>query len=154
MPCWGSLSKRPLVNENVLFFVGFFMQKYRFSLCLGPMSRVFANGLRYQGSIPGRVILETQKMVLDAALLNTQNYKVRITVKGSNPVKRVAPSQTPRCSNYWKGSIRVILDLYPQLYFMWVYVCVFICVCVCGCLIVWFYGISTFIGYLIPNPFS
>ena len=30
------------------------------------------------GSIPGRVIPKTQKMVLDASLFNTQHYKVRI----------------------------------------------------------------------------
>ena len=29
-------------------------------------------------SIPGQVIPETQKVVLEAALLNNQNYKVRI----------------------------------------------------------------------------
>ena len=45
------------------------------------MSRVFGNGLGNQGSILGRVILKTQKMVLDAALLNTQHYKVRIKGK-------------------------------------------------------------------------
>ena len=33
------------------------------------------------GSILGRVIPKTQKMVLDAALLNTQHYKVRIKGK-------------------------------------------------------------------------
>ena len=33
------------------------------------------------GSIPGRVIPKTQKMVLDAALLNTQYYKVGIKGK-------------------------------------------------------------------------
>ena len=43
------------------------------------MSRVFANGLGR--SIPGRVIPKTQKMVLDAALLNTQHYKVKIKSK-------------------------------------------------------------------------
>ena len=42
------------------------------------MSRVFANGPRDQGSIPGRVIPKTQKMVVDAALLSTWHYKVRI----------------------------------------------------------------------------
>ena len=41
------------------------------------ISIVFANGSGDQGSIPGRVI-KTQKMVLDAALLNTQRCKVRI----------------------------------------------------------------------------
>ena len=43
--------------------------------------RVFANGPEDLGSIPGRVIPKTQKMVLDATLLNTQHYKVRIKGK-------------------------------------------------------------------------
>ena len=34
-----------------------------------------------QGSIPGRVIPKTQKMVLNSALLGTQLYKVRIKGK-------------------------------------------------------------------------
>ena len=42
---------------------------------------MFANGLGDQGSIPGWVIAKTQKMVLDVALLNTQQYKVRIKGK-------------------------------------------------------------------------
>ena len=33
------------------------------------------------GSIPGRVIPKTQKVVLDATLLNTHHYKVRIKSK-------------------------------------------------------------------------
>ena len=45
------------------------------------MSRVFANGSGDRGSIPGRVIPKTQKMVLDTALLNTQHYEVRIKGK-------------------------------------------------------------------------
>ena len=42
------------------------------------MSSVFVSSPGDQGSIPGRVILKTQKMVFDAALLNTQHYEVRI----------------------------------------------------------------------------
>ena len=42
------------------------------------MSSVYAKGQKDQGPIPGRVMLKTQKMVLDPALLNTQYYKVRI----------------------------------------------------------------------------
>ena len=42
------------------------------------MVRVFAHGPWDLGLIPGRVIPKTQKMVLDASLLNTQHYKVRI----------------------------------------------------------------------------
>ena len=45
------------------------------------MSRVFANGPGDRGSIPGQVIPKVQKMVLDAALLNTQHYKVKIKGK-------------------------------------------------------------------------
>ena len=45
------------------------------------MSRVFLNGPGDRSSIPGRVIQKTQKMVLDAALLSTQYYKVRIKGK-------------------------------------------------------------------------
>ena len=49
------------------------------------MSRVFANGPGDQGSISGRVIPKTQKTVLDATLLNTQNYKVVIEGKVEQP---------------------------------------------------------------------
>ena len=45
------------------------------------MGRVFANGLGELGSIPGRVISKTLKMVLDTSLLNTQQYKIRIKGK-------------------------------------------------------------------------
>ena len=47
----------------------------------GIMRRVFAYGPGGQGSISGRVIPKTQKMVLDSALLSTQHYKVRIKSK-------------------------------------------------------------------------
>ena len=41
------------------------------------------------GSLPGRVIPKTQKMVLDATLLNTQDYKVRIKGKVQQSRKKV-----------------------------------------------------------------
>ena len=47
----------------------------------GLIGRVFANGPGDWGSIPGRVIPKTQKMVFDASLLNTQHYKVWIKGK-------------------------------------------------------------------------
>ena len=40
--------------------------------------RNYVNGPRDLCSIPGRVIPETLKMVLDTSLLNTQQYKVRV----------------------------------------------------------------------------
>ena len=45
------------------------------------VSRVFGNGPRDQGSIPGWVIPKTQKMVPNAVLLSIQHYKVRIKGK-------------------------------------------------------------------------
>ena len=48
---------------------------------IGLVGRVFANGRGDWGSIPGRVIPKTFKMVLDTSLLNTQQYKVRIKGK-------------------------------------------------------------------------
>ena len=47
----------------------------------GLVNRVFANGPVDLGSIPGRVIPKTLKMVLDTSLLNTQQYKIRIESK-------------------------------------------------------------------------
>ena len=40
-------------------------------MAIGLMSTVFANGLGDWDSIPGQVILKTQKMVVDAALFNS-----------------------------------------------------------------------------------
>ena len=80
---------------------------------------MFANGPGDLGSIPGRVIPKTQKMVLDASLLNTQHYKVRIKGKVEQSREGVAPSPTPWCSSYRKGSLRVTLDYGRQLYFFY-----------------------------------
>ena len=44
-------------------------------------SKQIANCPGDRGSIPGRVIPKVKKMALDAALLNTQHYKVRIKGK-------------------------------------------------------------------------
>ena len=50
-------------------------------ILLGLMGRVFENGPGDLGSIPGRVIPKTLKMVLDTSLFKTQQYKVRIKGK-------------------------------------------------------------------------
>ena len=50
--------------------------------------RVFDNGPEDLGSIQGCVIPKTLKMVLDTALLNTQQYKVRIMSKVEQSRKR------------------------------------------------------------------
>ena len=70
------------------------------------MSRVFTNGLGNWGSIPGRIIPKTLKMVLDAALLNTQHYKVRIKGKLEQPRERSTPSLHLCVVTIEKGDIR------------------------------------------------
>ena len=79
-------------------------------MLIGLMSRVFTNGPGDRGSILGRVVPKAQKMVLDVALLNTQHYKVRIKGKVEQSREGVAPSTTPQCSSYGKGSLWVTLD--------------------------------------------
>ena len=59
-----------------------------------------------------------KKMVLDASLLSTQHYKVRIKGKVEQSRKGVAPSPTYWCSSYRKGSLRVTLDYGRQLYLL------------------------------------
>ena len=63
-----------------IFFILFFFFIKRL---IGLVGKVFANGPRDLGSIPGRVIPKTLKMVLDNSLLNTQHYKVHIKGKVS-----------------------------------------------------------------------
>ena len=73
-------SERSSANAGVNISQGIIIIMYRYQPN-GQMSKVFANGLRDWGSILGRIIPKTHKMVLDAALLNTQYYKVRINSK-------------------------------------------------------------------------
>ena len=60
------------------------------------MVRGFANDQGDLGSIPGQVIPKTQKMVLDASLINTQQYKVKI--KGEVEQSRERSSALPYTS--------------------------------------------------------
>ena len=53
-------------------------------------------GLADLGSIPGRVISKTLKMILDTALLNTQQYKV--CIKGKVEQSREKSSALPYTS--------------------------------------------------------
>ncbi len=55
---------------------------------IGLVGRVFTNGPGDLGSIPGRVIPKTLKMVLDTTLLNTHPYKVRFKGKVEQPRER------------------------------------------------------------------
>ena len=79
--------------------------------------RVFANGAGYLGSIPGRVIPKTQKWYLIPPCLTPSNIRYVSRVKWNNQRKGVAPSPTPWCSSYWRGSLLVTLNYGGQLTF-------------------------------------
>ena len=85
-----------LILKNIIFYN---LDVY-FNRLTGLVGRVFVNGPGDMGSIPGRIIPKTLKMVLDTFFLNTQPYKVLPRVKWSNPGKEVAPSPTPLCCSY------------------------------------------------------
>ena len=55
--------------------------------------------------IAGWVIPKTQKMVLDASLINTRHYWVSIKDKVEQSRKKVVPSPKLRCSSYWKKNL-------------------------------------------------
>ena len=65
-------------SEYLIYNYKLFVLKDRL---IGPVGRVFANGLGDLGSIPGRVITSTIFNVFGISLLNTQQYKVHIKGK-------------------------------------------------------------------------
>ena len=86
-----SVTKFQIKEEELEGLVGFIW--HYFGSDIGLEVRVFTNGPGDLGSIPGRVIPKTQKMVLDTSLLNTQHYKVRI--KGKVEQSRERSSALP-----------------------------------------------------------
>ena len=76
---------------------------------------MFANGPGDRGSIPCRVTPKIQKVVLDTALLNTQNYKMQIKGKGNNPWKVVVPYSAPQMGAFGSSSTYYIY-IYIYIY--------------------------------------
>ena len=89
------LNKETEPNQTYIFTCIYVVHKY--NRLIGPVGRVFANGPGDNGSIPGRVIPKTLKMVLDTSLLNTQRYKIRI--KGKVAIEKGA---------FWSPSTTVV----------------------------------------------
>ena len=85
------------------------------------MVRVFANG---PGDL-GVVIPKTQKWYLMLSCLTLGIIRYVSRVKWSHTGKGVAPSPTPLCSSYRKGSLLVTLDYSRQLYLLFTYIYIF-----------------------------
>ena len=67
-----------MISSNYLYLIIIICKHSRL---IDQVGRVFANGPGDLGSIPGRVVPKTLKMILDTALLDSQQYKVRIKGK-------------------------------------------------------------------------
>ena len=73
--CFLKFTKEKKTSVQFLFF-GWVKSFWICGMCIiNEMVRVFTGGPGDRGSIQGRDIPKTQKMVLDAYLINTQHYK-------------------------------------------------------------------------------
>ena len=108
---------------------------------IGIIVSVFADGTGDRGSVPGRVIPKTQKIVLGASLHNTQHYKIRIKSKRSSPGNEVAPSPHFCVVAIEKGAFRspsisvsqLTLTVYVRITYIYIYIYEFVRGCMGGC---------------------
>ena len=91
---------------------------YHFFYFTGPLvkcwSMVWETGV--QSQVESYQRLKKWYLVPPCLTLSIIRYGPR--VKWRNPRNGVAPSPTPRCCNYWKGSLWVTLDYGRQYYFL------------------------------------
>ena len=99
-------------TKNIYFVIWLKFKIYQITIlsfvhgtsAIGIMARVMP--MVWETRVQSQVkSYQTQKVVLDSSLLNTQHYKVWIKGKCSNPGKGIVPSYTPWYSTYWKGSL-------------------------------------------------
>ena len=82
-----------IISSNFYFSKKFTLIWYKVFYQFGTVGREFANSSGDLGSIPGRVIPKTLKIVPDTSFLDTQQYKVRI--KGKVDQSRERSSALP-----------------------------------------------------------
>ena len=114
---WPSLATSPYRSSPLTGLQGYIPYPHIAAVCMfelvvlllpghigGPslISRVFANSTGDWGSILGQVIPKTQKMLLDATLLNTHYYKVRFKGKVEQSSEWSSTLPTPWVNSYWK----------------------------------------------------
>ena len=89
-----------------------FNQKRRYKVLF---YRIFPHIFFYL-QIASSVFFHVTRILVIAIKIHIKSKILYIWVKWSNPGKGVAPSPRPRCSSYWKGSLRVTHDQCPRLY--------------------------------------
>ena len=82
--------KEPFWRKLIFSFIFLFLSFSILFEYIRLISRVFANGPGDRGSIPGRVIPKTQKIVLDAPWLALSTIRWGSRVKWGNPGNGVA----------------------------------------------------------------
>ena len=92
------------------------------------MSRVLPNDPEDRGSIDGRVIPKTKK-ILDAALINTQHDKVSIKIKMEQSKEGFTPSPTQLKRSLGSPSTNLYIYIYIYIY-IYVYIYIYKCACV------------------------
>ena len=96
-----------------IFLFKLFNEKYE--LVKWVLSLPMAGETRVQSQIESYERLKKWYLIPSCLTLSIIRYVSR--VKWSNPGKGVAPSTTPQCSSYWKGSLQVTFDDCRQLNF-------------------------------------
>ena len=99
-----------------LFFFVFFVVFFCFDLFL--LYFVFLSSMVRENRVQSQVesyqrLFKKWYLIPPCLILSIISYVSR--VKWSNPGKGVAPSSTPQCSSYWKGSFLVAPDYSHQL---------------------------------------
>ena len=85
---------------------------HKMQLCVILMTVVECSPMARETGVQSQVesYQRLKKWYLMSPWLTLSIIRYISRVKWSNPGKGVAPSPTPWCSSYWKGSFRVILD--------------------------------------------
>ena len=108
--------KYPFYSLAEIIPLFFFSYSFLRHVLIGTMVRSVCQWSGRLGFNPRLNHMKDSKMVLDVSLLNTQYSKVWIKGEWSNPEKGVAPSPTPWCSSYWKGSFWVAINYSWPIY--------------------------------------
>ena len=124
------------LEDGEQFLIGMVLERWRLEITLDHLTCYCNNGSQYYrwtisffSVFTNPMFLSTNSLSIvctfDASLLNTQHYKVQIKGQVEQSREGVAPSPTPWCSSYRKGSLRVTLDYGRQLYLLTSHIVVF-----------------------------
>ena len=91
------------------FFLWIFIRIY-----IGPLAKWVDQEDGVQSQVESYQRLKTWYMMPPCLTLSI--IRKRSRVKWSNPRNGIAPSPTPRCSSYWKGSLRITLTNFTYIY--------------------------------------